>query len=219
MWGLKRAIITGGTGGFGQVLTDAFRAAGWEIIVLGSHDLDLSNSEAVEEFFYGEPCELLVCAAGCTEDSPLARMPESAWDKVFGVNYQAASRCAVAALRGMAARECGHIVFISSHAATHPETGQAAYAAAKAALLGLTSDLASRWGKHGIRINAILPGFMDTPMTAEVSKKRREAVRASHHLGRFNTSKAAAEFILFLEENMPHTSGQVFQLDSRAGFF
>jgi 3-oxoacyl-[acyl-carrier protein] reductase len=217
--GLKRAIITGGTGSLGRAVAEAFSAIGWQVLRLGREDLDLLDRHAVKAFFRDEICDLLVCAAGFTDDAPLAKMPECGWDKVFGVNYEAAGRCAAAALPGMADRGCGHVVFISSHAAIHPAVGQAAYAAAKAALLGLTSDLAARWGGNGIRINAVLPGFMETPMTQTVSAKRREAVRTSHHLGRFNTPAAAAEFIRFLHDRMSHTSGQVFQLDSRPGFF
>lgn len=219
MIGLKRAVITGGTGGLGSAIAGAFRENGWEVIALGRKDLDLTDQGVVEKFFLTNPCELLVCAAGMTDDVPLARMDETSWDDVFAVNFTLAERCAGAALPGMAKNQGGHVIFISSHAALHPAVGQAAYAAAKAALLGLTESLAKRWGEKGIRINAVLPGFMDTQMTKVVSEKRREAVRAIHSLAAFNTPVAAAEFIRFLHERMPHTSGQVFQLDSRKGFF
>lgn len=216
---LKRVIISGGTGGLGTAISAAFGDPSWEVVRLGRNDLDLSNRHAVEVFFQAEACDLLICAAGKTDDIPLVRMPESAWDGVFGLNYMAAERCASAALPIMAEKGSGHVVFISSHAAIHPAIGQAAYAAAKAALLGLTGSLAERWGAKGIRVNAILPGFLDTPMTATVSTKRREVVLAEHHLERFNTPGVAAEFIHFLHDRMPNTSGQVFQLDSRRGFF
>jgi 3-oxoacyl-[acyl-carrier protein] reductase len=219
IFGLKRAIITGGTGGLGTAIAEAFRKADWDVLALGRKDLDLTDQQAVDSFFRAQPCDLLVCAAGLIEDEPLARMQESSWDRVFEVNYEAAQRCAPAAIVGMEERRRGHIVFISSHAAIHPAVGQAAYAMAKAALLGLTVALAERWGHKGIRVNAILPGFLETPMTAPVSAKRRDVVRAAHHLGRFNTPEAAAEFIFFLHTHMHHTSGQVFQLDSRTGFF
>ncbi|QTN32860.1 SDR family oxidoreductase [Akkermansiaceae bacterium] len=216
---MKRIIITGGTGGLGGAVASVFRENGWETIQLGRRDLDLSDETAVKEFFRREACDVLVCAAGMVNDIPLARMPESAWDDVFGLNYTAGERCARAALPGMAERGCGHVVFISSHAAIDPTIGQVAYGAAKAALLGLTSSLAEAWGRKGIRINAVLPGFLETAMTAGVSAKRREAVMKDHRLGQLNTKEAAADFIFFLEGRMPHTSGQVFQLDSRRGFF
>lgn len=217
--GLKRAIITGGTGGLGTAIADAFCRAGWDVVRLGRADLDLGDKSAVELYFRGKSCDLLVCAAGCAGDALLPRMPECLWDTIFGVNFEGAARCAGAAIPGMITRGGGHIVFISSHAAIHPAAGQAAYATAKAALLGLTCELAARWGGKGVRVNAVLPGFLETPMVSGVSEKRRAEVCAGHYLGRFNTPEAAAEFILFLEEKMPHTSGQVFQLDSRAGFF
>lgn len=216
---LKRAIITGGTGGLGSAVAEAFSEIGWEVVRLGSKDLDLSDSDAVKTYFGGEICDLLVCGAGFADDALLAKMPERSWDNVFGINYVAAEICAAAALPGMAERGYGHVVFISSHAAIHPAAGQAAYTAAKAALLGLTLDLAARWGAKGLRINAVLPGFMETRMTEAISADRREAVRSSHHLGSFNTPDTAAEFIRFLHQRMPHTSGQAFQIDSRRGFF
>lgn len=216
---LKRVIITGGTGGLGTAIADIFREAGRDVVKLGRKDLDLSDTFAVEAFFQALPCDLLVCAAGAAEDVPLARMTEDAWDAVFGLNFKAARQCAMAAIPAMAESGGGHVVFISSHAAIHPAVGQAAYSTAKAALLGLTVDLAGRWGSSGVRVNAVMPGFIETRMTAGVSASRRGKVMAEHLLGRFNTPEAAADFIRFLDERMPHTSGQVFQLDSRRGFF
>jgi 3-oxoacyl-[acyl-carrier protein] reductase len=213
--GLKRAVITGGTGGLGSAIAAVFREKGWEVVQLGSKDLDLEDTGAVGRFFAEQPCDLLVCAAGIIRDEPLARMEEGSWDDVFAVNFTAAASCAAAVVPGMVSKGCGHVVFVSSYAALHPAVGQAAYAAAKAALLGLTKDLGVRHGSEGLRFNAVLPGFLETPMTDAVSPKRKDAIRSLHHLGEFNTPAAAAEFVWFLEERMPWTSGQVFQLDSR----
>ena len=159
--------------------------------------------------------DLLVCAAGTIRDLPLARMEESSWDEVFAVNFKGSAACAAAVLPGMIARGRGHIVFISSYSALHPQVGQAAYATAKAALLGLTASLALENGHHGIRVNAILPGFMETNMTSTVSSRRKAEILGDHSLGRFNTPNAVAHFIRYLHEHLPETSGQVFQLDSR----
>lgn len=197
------------------MLSEKFCAEGWEVLALGSRDLDLSDDEAVTGFFASQKCDLLVCAAGFIRDKPVSRMEKSDWEDVFSVNFTVAARCARAAIPQMVERGGGHVVFISSYAAIRPAVGQAAYATAKAALLGLTEDLAARHGKESVRINAILPGFLETPMTEAVSAKRKEVVRDLHYLGRFNTSEAAADFIYFLQEHMPFTSGQTFQLDSR----
>jgi 3-oxoacyl-[acyl-carrier protein] reductase len=215
MGGLKRVVITGGTGGLGMAIAAVFREKGWEVSALGRKDLNLANVDAVGRFFAEQSWDLLVCAAGIIRDEPLARIEESSWDDVVAVNFTAAAVCAAAMVPGMISRGRGHVIFISSYAALHPAAGQAAYAAAKAALLGLAKDLAERHGREGLRFNAVLPGFLETPMTDAVSPRRKEAIRSLHHLGEFNTPAAAAEFVWFLEERMPMTSGQVFQLDSR----
>ena len=212
---LKRVIITGGTGGLGRAITKQFASAGWEVFALGRNDLDLSDSSAINSFFSTNNCDLLICAAGMINDQTLAKMDESTWDEVFEIHYTAAKLCALAAIPMMSCSGRGHVIFISSYAANHPAIGQAAYATAKAAILGLTKDLALTHGSNNIRVNAILPGFMETSMTEQVSEKRKQVVRELHALGESNTPDMAAEFILFLEQRMPHTSGQVFQLDSR----
>ncbi|MGL5019659.1 MAG: SDR family NAD(P)-dependent oxidoreductase, partial [Luteolibacter sp.] len=156
-----------------------------------------------------------ICAAGTLRDAPLARMDESMWDEVFSVNFTAAAACAAAVMPRMIQQGRGHIIFISSYSALHPPIGQTAYATAKAALLGLTESLAQENGPHGIRINTILPGFLETRMTSTVSAVRKTEILNDHVLGRFNTPAAVAKFIRFLHEHLPETSGQVFQLDNR----
>lgn len=213
---MDHVIITGGTGGLGSAIAATFEETGRCVTSLGRGDPDLADPQAIRDFFLHEnQCSLLVCAAGGIDDRTLGRMDPGSWDAVFSLNYMAAARCARAAIPGMVGLGGGHIVFISSQAARHPVIGQAAYASAKAALEGLAAGLAGEVGTSNIRVNAILPGFLETKMTSGVSEKRKHAVIASHHLGRLNTVGAAARFIRFLDENMPHTSGQVFQLDSR----
>jgi 3-oxoacyl-[acyl-carrier protein] reductase len=212
---LKHVIITGGTGGLGKSIAEQFKIAGWKVSALGRNDLNLNDPFEITTYFTLNPCDLLICAAGFIDDLPLMKMGESTWDEVFEINYTAAKFCALAAIPMMIGKGLGHVIFISSYAANHPAVGQAAYATAKAAILGLTKDLALTHGSNNIRVNVILPGFMETPMTDQVSEKRKQVVRELHALGEFNTADSAAEFILFLEQRMPHTSGQVFQLDSR----
>ncbi len=212
---IHHAVITGGTGGLGRALSDVFRESGWEVDSTGSGELDVRNAAAVLDYFQNKRVDLLVCAAGTTHDAPLARLTETAWDETWQVNFGGALRCARAVLPGMKAAGNGHIVFISSQSAFHPPPGQTAYAAAKSALIGLTSDLATAYGVLNIRINAILPGFLETRMTESVSEERKKEVLAAHVLGRLNTCRETAAFIHFLHHSLPHTSGQVFQLDSR----
>jgi 3-oxoacyl-[acyl-carrier protein] reductase len=212
---LQHAVITGGTGSLGQEIVKALHAPDWSIKAPGSQELDMRDEPAIRRYFAEREIDLLVCAAGIISDAPLARLSPATWDETWQVNYRGAATCAAAALPSMIRRKRGHIVFISSYSALHPPVGQAAYATAKAAMLGLVADLARRHGRSNIRINAVLPGFMPTRMTEQVTAKRRAEIQEDHALGRFNTCKATARFIHFLHHQLPHTSGQVFQLDSR----
>lgn len=210
-------VITGGEGGLGQAFASAFSAAGHPVLAPGRGELDVTAPSQVSDYFRRHEAELLICNAGCTRDAVLAKLGEEAWDEVIDVNLGGAARCAAAASRAMLRARRGHIIFISSHSAVHPPTGQASYAAAKAGLLGLARSLARELGPAGIRINTILPGFLDTPMTGGLTPDRREQVLGEHALGRFNTPEAVAAFVHYLHHELPHTSGQVFQLDSRIG--
>jgi 3-oxoacyl-[acyl-carrier protein] reductase len=212
---MNRVVITGGSGDLGRAIAMAFGGPSEAIQAPGRDELDVSDQESIQSYFKGREIDLLVCAAGIIRDGPLATQKPAIWEQVMAVNFRGAAQCAAAVLPTMVTRGHGHMVFISSHSALHPPAGQAAYAASKAALLGLTTALAEEHGPAGIRVNAVLPGFMQTKMTAEVSSKRREQVLADHALGRFNTPTAVAKFIRFLHRELPHTSGQVFSLDSR----
>lgn len=212
---VNHLVITGGSGGLGRAIVEVFAAASWKIAAPGRAELDVTDAAAVRSYFKSRQVDLLVCAAGIIRDAPLARLNECAWDEVLAVNYHAAAVCAAAASSGMIARGCGHIVFVSSNSALQPPLGQIAYATAKAALLGLTASLAGQNGRCGIRVNAILPGFLETRMTESVSAGRKAEVLNEHTLSRFNTPEAVAKFIRHLHEDLPHTSGQTFQLDSR----
>jgi 3-oxoacyl-[acyl-carrier protein] reductase len=210
-----RVVITGGTGSLGSAITEALRRYGWAVDAPGRAELDVTSKDSVSEFFSTRGCDLLVCNAGITRDALLARLSPDAWDEAWQVNYLGALRCIRAVMPGMKARGSGHIILIASHSALHPLVGQAAYASSKAALIGLMDDLAPECGACAVRINAILPGFLETRMTAGLPHGRVEESRAAHTLGRFNTCGAVAGFVRFLHEELPHTSGQLFQLDSR----
>lgn len=208
-------VITGGHGGLAQAISTRFSIGNWNVATPGRKELDVTDPAAVTAYFSNHQPDLLICTAGVIRDAPIAKLTEGDWQHVIDVNFHGARRCAVAALERMRAYQSGHILFISSNSAIHPPVGQSAYAAAKAALLGLTRDLAIDAGTCQVRVNAILPGFLETKMTDTVSNARRESVRSSHTLGRFNTPDAVASFIWHLHNDLHHTSGQIFQLDSR----
>lgn len=212
---MKQAVITGGSGSLGQAIAAALKKPGWKIDTPTRAEMDVCDETAIKCYFQNHPSDLLVCVAGITCDAPLLRLTENMWDDVFMTNFKGAANCAKAAIPNMIKKQAGHIIFISSFSALHPPVGQAAYSTAKAALLGFTQDLASRHGSSNIRINVILPGFLETRMTASVTEKRRIEVMNEHVLQRFNTPTIVGKFIYNLHHDLPHTSGQIFQLDSR----
>jgi 3-oxoacyl-[acyl-carrier protein] reductase len=212
---LKKVVITGGRGDIGSACAERFRKAGHFVSQIGRNELDFLNQVAVTDFFLNHSCDTLICAAGMIDDQPLMKMDEDSWDSVYHGNFTTAKNSALAVLPSMIAQGGGHIVFLSSYAALHPAYGQAAYASAKSALYGLMNDLSTSHGSAGIRVNCILPGFLETKMTSVVSENRKDQIRELHSMKKFNTISRVAEFLHFLDEHMEFTSGQIFQLDSR----
>ena len=175
----------------------------------------MRSAESVAAYFSRfERIDILVNNAGITGDSLLAKLDPEQWDDVLDTNLKGAFLCARAAARLMMRQRDGNIVQIGSYSAFHPSAGQAAYAASKAGLIGLTQSLAKELGPRNVRVNCVLPGFLETRMTAALPDEVRTAALARHSLGRFNTSADAARFIRLLT-SLDHVSGQVFQLDSR----
>lgn len=214
---MEHVLVTGGHGDLGSRIASSFRDDGFEVHAPGREELDVSDSNSVGPFFKElESLDLLVANAGINHDQLLARTSEADWDRQLEVNLNGAFRCAKAALKPMLRRRAGHLIFISSYSAIHPPAGQAAYAASKAGLIGLAKSLAREVGPAGIRVNVIMPGFLETRMTDTVGDSRKELVRQRHTLGRLNTADSVARFLLHLHRHLPHTSGQIFQLDSRA---
>lgn len=209
------AVVTGGQGVLGSAVAGALRADGWTVHAPGHGELDVTDPPAVQAWFDGvDRCDLLVNNAGCADDAVLARMTGDQWDRVLACNLMGAARCAKAVLPMMLRNGGGSILNIGSFSALTGPIGQANYAAAKAGLLGLSRSLAREFGSRDIRVNTVLPGFLDSPMTRDLPGKIRDAALARHVLGRFTSVAESARFIAFLG-GCTHISGQVFALDSR----
>ncbi|MFK7909464.1 MAG: SDR family NAD(P)-dependent oxidoreductase [Akkermansiaceae bacterium] len=212
----QTAIITGAAGGLGMAIASSLETPGLDVLAPGRDELDVISASSVKNYIgaAGE-IDLLVCNAGATLDKPLAHMSESDWDQVMQVNLKGAFLCAREVSRSMMKRRSGHIIFISSFSAIHPPAGQTNYAAAKSALLGMMKSMAQEMGSRNVRVNAVLPGFLETKMTEDLPREAKQAALMRHSVGRYNTPEAVGEFITFLHQQLPHTSGQVFNLDSR----
>lgn len=228
----KVVLITGAAGGLGQALTGAFAAAGWRVAA-GFHRtpipatsdavwpvaLDVTEPERATQAVgavverWGR-LDALVNNAGATADAAFFQIADADWDRVLAVNLKGAMACARAAVWPMIRQRSGHIVNVSSFAARAGTRGQAAYAAAKAGLIGLTQSLAAELGSRNVRVNAVLPGVLPTAMTAGLDPEARERLVAGNLLRRMNSVDEVAAFIVFLT-GMQNVSAQVFQLDSR----
>jgi len=224
--------VTGAAGGLGQALAQQFAAQGWRVAA-GSHRggcADLTDSiwslpldvtdharaeGAVQEIVarWGR-LDVLVNNAGAVADAPIWQLHEADWDAVMAVNLKGAFRVSQAALHPMVQQRDGHILNIASFAARAGPRGQAHYAAAKAGLVGLTQSLAREVGSHNVRVNAVLPGVLPTPMTARLDDAVVQEFTRANALGRLNSVAEVARFVVFLAA-MQNVSGQLFQLDSR----
>lgn len=231
---MRVVLITGAAGGLGRGLAAEFAAQGWRVAAAWHRASDFVESERLwpVRLDVTSPTEaqnvtgqvlarwgridVLVNNAGITADQPLWQMEESDWDRVLAVNLTGARRCARAVLGPMIARREGHILNISSFSGRSGQRGQSNYAAAKAGLLGLTAALAREVGEHNIRVNAVLPGVLPTPMTARLKESDLARFASANALGRLNTVAEVARFIVFLAQTQ-NISGQLFQLDSRIG--
>jgi 3-oxoacyl-[acyl-carrier protein] reductase len=212
----QHALITGGAGGLAQAVGAELKNAGIVVHAPTRLEMNVTDTAAIAEAFSKfERLDLLVCCAGLTADHSMATMSPADFDQVLDSNLTGAFRSARAALRLMSRQRVGHILFIGSFSALSGPAGQANYAAAKAGLIGLTQSLAREYGARNIRVNCILPGFLETKMTEGLSGEIRTRFKEAHTLGRFNTTGQVARFVRFLHLEMPHTSGQVFNLDSR----
>ncbi len=213
-------LVTGGSGAIGGAIVDRLRRAGRDVAFTYRSGgerataleertgavawaLDLADRGAVEPLI--EAVEErqgaitgLVNAAGVQRSQLLAMTGDDAWDEVIDLNLGAAFRCCRAVLRGMVVRRAGAIVSVASLSALHGVGGLAAYAAAKAGVLAMTRCLAREVGRRNIRVNAVVPGYVASEMTADVSDDAVAKLRAGECLPGGTPAEAVAEAVAFL---------------------
>jgi 3-oxoacyl-[acyl-carrier protein] reductase len=226
------ALITGAAGGLGQALVAEFASHGWRVVAACHRQpahpetdtvwplpLDVTGCSQVAAAVarvrqrWGA-IQVLINNAGLTADQSVWQLSETDWDRVLAVNLKGAFLCSQAVLPAMVQQRDGQIINVASFSARHGTRGQANYAAAKAGLIGLTQSLAKEVGPCNIRVNAVLPGVLPTPMTAPLGGKRLAELAQMNALGRLNSVAEVARFMAFLA-SLQNVSGQLFQLDSR----
>src|SRR5579875_385377 len=127
--------------------------------------------------------EILVNNAGITRDGLMLRMKRADWDDVLATNLTGAFLLTQALLGAMLKNRWGRIVNITSVVGRTGQAGQANYAASKAGMIGMTRSMAREVASRGITVNAVAPGYIETPMTAVLDEKQRAAMMAAIPLG------------------------------------
>ena len=161
--------------------------------------------------------EGLVNNAGLRRESLLALTSDEDWDAVVDANLGGLFRCCRAVLRGMMVRRRGSIVNLSSLSALHGVAGQGSYAAAKAGVLGLTRSLAREAGRRGVRVNAVVPGFVATDLTAGLPAPAVASLRAGECLAQGVMPADVAQAVVFLlSDRAAAITGQALVVDAGA---
>jgi 3-oxoacyl-[acyl-carrier protein] reductase len=162
---------------------------------------------------YGK-IDILVNNAGITRDQLTMKMSDEEWDKVIAIDLKSVFLCTRAVLRPMLKQRSGRIISMSSVVGIIGNAGQANYAAAKAGIIGFTKTIAKEVASRGITVNAVAPGFIDTPMTQVLAPERKQALLANIPLGSLGTPQDIAETVAFLaSEEARYITGQVITVD------
>jgi NAD(P)-dependent dehydrogenase (short-subunit alcohol dehydrogenase family) len=224
------ALVAGGGGAIGTAIAARLLEAGATVLAVdlpgrdgppGSTSLacDVSRPDEVASLLARVArvegrLDILVHAAGITRDARLWKMTPQQWAAVLSVNLDSAFYLLAAAVPLLRAAGRGAAVLVSSINGERGKAGQANYAASKAGLIALARTAARELGAFGIRVNAIAPGWIDTPMTAGLPPELRERALQETALGRLGHPDDVAQAALFLCSDMSrHVTGQVLRVD------
>jgi 3-oxoacyl-[acyl-carrier protein] reductase len=191
------------------------QAAAFALDVASEESIKAGAKAVIERF---GKVEILVNNAGITHDGLMMRMKRADWDSVLGTNLTGAFLLTQALIGPMLKNRWGRVVNISSVVGRTGQSGQANYAASKAGLIGLTRSMAREFASRGITVNAVAPGYVETPMTAVLDEKLRTAMLATIPLGRPGTDREIAQSVAFLASDAAaYITGHV--LDVNGGMF
>jgi NAD(P)-dependent dehydrogenase (short-subunit alcohol dehydrogenase family) len=241
------ALVTGASRGIGLACARALSAAGHRVALAARDEAalkevslpgeslavptDVTDPDAVEAMFgaveraWG-PVEVLVVNAGAGASSPLAETSDDEWQRMLDLNLTAPFRCLRRALPAMTSAGFGRVVVVASVAAKVGETRIAPYTAAKHGVLGLVRAAAAEVARTGVTVNAVCPGYVDTPMTdrsvvqiAERTGRTLDEARAilerKQPIGRLVTPEEVAAAVLLCVDNAA-VNGQGINVDGGA---
>jgi len=228
----KVAIVTGASGGIGKCIVRELLSEGCTVVGFNyvqdieptgytEYIVDITNREQVQKSVkevvdrFGR-IDILINNAGITKDNLVYRMSYEDWDSVIATNLTGAFNMVKACIREIVKVE-GVIINVSSIVGLEGNMGQANYSASKAGLVGLTKSLAKEFGRKNVRVNAIAPGFIETPMTEKLSEEMKKATIERIALRRFGKPEEVAKLVKYLVVDGTYITGQVIIIDGGLG--
>jgi 3-oxoacyl-[acyl-carrier protein] reductase len=236
----KVALVTGASQGIGRATSLALAEAGAKVAVAARNaeklaslvaeiqgaggealavPMDVADAGQVKTGFgqvlqhFGR-LDILVNNAAITRDTLALRMKLDDWDAVLRTNLTGTHLCIQQALGAMLKQRAGRIINVTSVVARTGNAGQANYVASKAGLIGLTRAMAVEVASRSITVNAVAPGFIETPMTDPLSPELKEKMKSMIPLGRFGKDREIAAAIVFLSsDEAGYITGQVVDVN------
>lgn len=234
----KVALITGASRGIGKATALKFAREGARVVVCDVDDtvaetvaqiriqggsaigykVDVTKSESIEAMVsgaittYGQ-IDVLVNNAGVVADAQLKKMTDEQFDKVIDVNLKGTYNCTKAVVDNMIERKCGVVLNASSIVGIYGNFGQTNYAASKFGVIGMAKTWARELGKHGIRVNAVCPGFIETSILKSMPEKVVRALEERVPLGRLGRPEEIANTFAFLaSDEASYINGAVIEV-------
>lgn len=237
----KTAVITGGYSGIGRAVAEKLASKGADIALVGigsdedkqaalkavgdlgvkveAYDCDVSDFAAGEAVIkqiideYGK-IDILINNAGITRDKLMFNMTEAEFDAVIAVNLKGAFNMTKHVYKPFMRQRSGRIVNLASIVGLNGNAGQANYCASKAGVIGMTKAVAKELAARNVTVNAVAPGYIDTPMTQALSDKVKDEIAAMIPMKRRGLPEDVANVIAFLcSDYASYVTGEVIRVD------